>query len=207
MRLLLISCLFVFSSLYAKDSLQVHFSSWPAHADIYIGSRPTSFSKKASFSTPATIKLAQDTPSVTITLFKANYADTTLDVKIIPNINNEAFLFVLLSEELNEKKLNIQKRELAARTRRTYGQKLLWCTIPAAVATIVNGFILQHHINEANATSKKVDRILIRQTDEFKSLKNDSRHHTHLAENFKNGTLFSAGATALFLVVGFTLSF
>lgn len=207
MRLFFLFSLFLLTSIYAKDSVQVHFSSWPAHADIYMGPRPASFSKKASTSTPTTIRLPQDSSFVTITLFKPNYTDTTLEVKVVPNLNNEAFLFVLLSEESNENKLNTQKRDIAARARRSYGQKILWCAIPATLATIVNGIVLQYHINEANAISKKIDRTLIRQTGDFNSLKNDFRHHTHLAENFKRGTFISAGATALFLVVGFTLSF
>lgn len=198
----------LFSSLlFAEDSIQFQLSSFPPHADIYLGSPPNSFSQKAPFSTPATIRLPVDSTQVLVTLFKKDYSDTTIDIKLIPNERGEAFLTIMLKQELNESILEQQKKDLFRRAKREYGHMILLGTIPASVATIINALIMQYHISEAEARSTEIDKNLIRQNEHFKSLKDDFHHHRHHAQNFKRGTLISAVATSLFLIVGCTLSF
>ncbi len=75
------------------------------------------------------------------------------------------------------------------------------------MATIINALILQYHIRQAEEISQEIEETIIRQNDHFNPLKDEFRHHKHHAENFKRGTVISAAATSLFLIVGCTLSF
>ena len=207
MKKVLLIFLFFSASLFAEDSIQFQLSSFPPHADIYLGSRPSSFVQRPLYSTPATIRLPLDSTQVLVTLFKKDYADTTIDIKLSPNEKGEAFITIMLKQELNEKILEQQKKDLFRRAKKDYGKKVLLGTIPASVATIINVLILQYHIRQAEEISQEIEETIIRQNDHFNSLKDEFRHHKHHAENFKRGTVISAAATSLFLIVGCTLSF
>lgn len=206
MKKILIFCLLLLTSLFAEESIQLHLSSWPLNADVYIDARPNSFSQNPKYETPVTISLPQDSSQVLITLFKKDYADSSINVKLIPN-KQDVFLNVMLKQEYNEKVLQQQKEDLQKRAKKNYGKLSFLAAIPASVATIVNAVILQYHIQKAEDLSDEIDKTLIRQNNHFKSLKDDFQHHTHHATNFKRGTLISAGVTSLFLIIGCTLSF
>ena len=72
------------SSLYAaEDSTRtLTVSTWPSHADLYLGGRPSSFTKDADFETPARIDVPADSSTLRVTLFKPDYTDTTIDIHL-----------------------------------------------------------------------------------------------------------------------------
>ncbi len=208
MKKLLFLCILIFcAQLFAKDSIQFHLASFPSHADVYIGERPSSFVSKASYETPTKILLEPHSSSIFITLFKENYRDTTIQVHIKANENNEAFLMVMLQSETNETQLAKQSKILNKRKKKKWAKRLFWATVPASILSISQFFIFNYHTHQVEQYSEKIDRTLIRNHPDFKGYVKKTKHHTHHAKNFRTATLLSSGGTLLLLGAGITFSF
>ena len=198
--------LLVSSLCAAEDSSRtLTVSTWPSHADLYLGGRPSSFTEGADFETPARIEVPADSSTLRITLFKPDYTDTTLDIHLKNQGDN--YITLMLQPETDLMELDKQQSILNKREKFSAGKKFL---IASAVPFMVSGilaFFADREFNEAENYGDRIQNSAIRSGDNFDKLVDREASHRKSGKDLRKYAAVSLGAGALLLVTGVVLSF
>ncbi len=198
--------LLVSSLCAAEDSSRtLTVSTWPSHADLYLGRRPSSFTEVADFETPARIEVPADSSTLRITLFKPDYTDTTLDIHLKNQGDN--YITLMLQPETDLMELDKQQSILSKREKFSAGKKFF---IASAVPFMVSGilaFFADREFNEAENYGDRIQNSAIRSGDNFDKLVDREASHRKSGKDLRKYAAVSLGTGALLLVTGVVLSF
>jgi hypothetical protein len=204
-------CLLFFISTIVEGSPAVDstytllISTWPSHAEIYVGERPSDFVNPAPSTTPLKLKLPLDSTLVRITLYKPDYADTTLDVQV--KSPRDSYLMFMLQPETDASILEKQQEILDARNRHQWGRKIIWgSTLPFALSGIF-ALIAQHQFNDAETYADRIENSTIKTGNHFDELVENHTDKKKLGKDFRTYALTSLCIGSAFLVTGLILSF
>lgn len=195
MKRFVLICLLLQVFAAADESRSLRLSTWPSHAEIYVGSRPESFAKKSSMTTPEEIPLSEGDTSLRVTFFKPGYSDTTIDIKI--SLPGKNFLWVELSEESDLDRLDWQNEILEERERKRWGKRFFFSGIlPFALSGAFAG-IAEWNFQSAENDKRFLEKSLIRSGDNFQSRKEDFHDKRERGEHFRTAAFVSLGIGAL----------
>lgn len=200
-------CFFILSvsNLFAEEfqdsTFNLHVSSFPTHAELYIGERPSSFEIPGSLKTPVTLQIPSDSLWIRLTLFKTEFSDTTLDVSFKQKKGNQ-YLMIMLSPETNPFLLEKQQDILKKRNQREWGKNLIrTSSIPLIVSGIFAGFSA-YYFNQTEQKAKRINNTWIRESSSFEKLVQNHRDDQKKGKSFRNASAVSLGISALLFSTG-----
>lgn len=195
-----------FSGVYASDSTYTLLvSTWPSHAELYVGERPSNFETEAPFTTPAKLQLPLDSTTVRITLFKPDHVDTTIDIQV--KSPRDSYVMLMLQPELDASVIEQQQRLLSKRNRNLWGKRIAWgSSIPLAISGIF-AIIAEYQFNAAENYAKRIDNSTIRSGDNFDQMVQKYTDKKKSGKDFRNYAFASLCVGSTLLLTGLILSF
>ncbi len=200
--------LFIFavwvSAVFGNDSdstFRLHLSSFPSHAEVFLGKRPASFARKSTIQTPVTLEIPKDSLLFRLTLFKMEFADTTLDVKF-KHREGDQYLMIMLSPEESESKLERQQEILDQRRYREWGKNLTKVSGVPLLASFVFAGFSAYHFEQTKKKAEQINNTRIRENDSFKTLTNDFHDEKKKGKDFRNYAAVSLGISLLLFSAG-----
>ncbi len=174
----------------------LRISTWPSGAELYLGSRPGSFARKAPFKSPQEIRLEDADTVVRVTLFKPGYSDTTLDIRIADS--PQSFAWIEL-KEADLDKIEFQEKILDRRKNRQVG-KILFASslVPLALAGTFAA-LAEVHFQDAEKARKKIEKSVIREGDEYRAFERKFSDAKERGKDFRKAATVSLGFSALLL--------
>ena len=157
----------------------LHISTNPSHADVYINT-----AKPSHASSPA---------------------DTAIQVTL--SQKDTSFLIVALRPNLDESVTEKQYGELAHRSRRKVGHRLLIASIVPFVASGIAAAVSYYNIERANSKKDDIDDALFYDGDAYKQSFDDFKNYRDNARKAKNVMNFGLILGGIVFTTGVILSF
>lgn len=195
-----------------KDSATVktaqkylHVLTNPFTADIYVNDNKPDFASNPDYVSPAFIKVPGSTPTVQITLFQRDYADTTINVTL--SQKDTSYLIVALRQSSDPDLTEMQDKELAHRSRRNLGHHLLIASSVPFIASAISAYVTHKYIESANDEKTHVQNSLIRSGDKYEQHVKNYRNDRDNARTAKKVGAVTLGTGLALMTVGIILSF
>ncbi|MDR1759573.1 MAG: hypothetical protein LBR60_03495 [Fibrobacter sp.] len=204
MKKMLFICAVWVSTVFGNDTdstFRLHLSSFPSHAEVFLGERPASFARQSTLQTPVTLEIPRDSLLFRLTLFKMEFADTTLDVKF-KRREGDQYLMIMLSPETSESKLERQQKILDQRRHREWGKNLTKVSAVPLLASLVFAGFSAYHFDQAEQKAKQINRTWIRENNSFNQLTNEFHGEKKKGKDFRNYAAVSLGLSLLLFSAG-----
>lgn len=201
------------SPLFAQNSTSVaepvtkylHISTNPSYADAYVNNTAPNHAKEPDYKLPGFIPVPAGEPNIIVSLFRPEYADTTINVTL--SKKDTSFLIVSLRPTHDEKITDRQYGELAHRSRKKVGHNLLIASIAPFVVSGVAAAVSYYNIERANDKKDDIDKALIRDSEYYQKTYDkfsDYRDNARKAKKLMNMSLILGG---IVFSTGIILSF
>lgn len=204
MKNLLAVLVLLAAALHANEERLLHVSAWPPNSEVYVGEEQPDYSNEPDYVTPASVKVPRADSSVRITLFKQNFNDTTIEVKL-PKLD-EAHLMVIMNEETDPEIVARQERALARRTHKKIGAAMMLASIVPFGVAAVTAVKNELANSDAEDLKKELSKHKI-ESEETSRLKEKLGDRRKAARTYRNATFGCLGAGAAILGVGFYIWF
>ena len=211
--LCLFSIVLSFTSVLAQDSTRVsavqpkylHISTNPSYADAYINNTQPNHSKEPDYKLPNFIEVPAGESSILVTLFRPEYADTSINVQLSPK--DTSFIIVALRPNYDELTTEQQYDEIAHRERRKIGHKLLFTSIVPFVLSGVSALVSNYYIDRANTKKDEIKNTLIKDDESYQSNLDKFNDYRDTAKSTRHLAQFGLVLGGLVFTTGVILSF
>lgn len=203
--LFIILVLTAFSASHAQKILRV--STIPNQADIYVGTTTPDHADKPDYKSTAFIDASEQGANgeILLHIFRQEFNDTT--IKVTLSQKDTSYLVVSLRPTYDSALLEEQERILGKRSRRSFGHKLMFASIVPFVISGAASLVTLYQINQANDAKRDIEKTLIVNSDEYQKSLDNFDESRNKAKTAKYTTFTSLAIGAVFLSVGFVLSF
>jgi len=177
--------------------------TYPDKAEIYLNDSIGAYNFPTVFSH---VQFTDVLPGLyPLTIFKAGYRDTTIEVQIHPLEPNkiEAFLIPLR----DAKEISRQQEFLKLRKRHFIGEVVLWSSIGPAVLSGVFYYLAKNAEEKARSTKEELQYPGVRTGENFLRLQAENRDYYETGKHYRNLSLISAGLASIGATVGVLLYF
>lgn len=188
-----------------KNQKYLHILTNPFTTDIYVNDSKPDIASNPDYVSPAFIKVPGSTPTVQISLFQREYADTTINVTLSPK--DTSYLIVALRQHNDPEITASQDKKLTHRSRRNFGHKLLIGSCVPFIASAVSAYITQKYIESAEDEKKHVQNSLIRSGERYEQHVKDYRDDRSNARTAKKVGAITLGTGLTLMTIGIILSF
>lgn len=202
----LLLCLFLAGNIWAEDRYKyLHVSTNPSYADAYTNSVRKHFDSNPDYKLPGYIKVPAEEPTVLLTVFKAGFKDTTINVTL--SEADTSYLIVALTPTFDEDYLSFQQAALSHRSRKNVGHNLMIASAVPLLASGIAAIVTSYDIDKAREKRDLAEKSVIREGDEYNL--NLERYDTYRdkAKTARNTTFATFIAGASLLTLGIILSF
>ena len=183
----------------------LHISTNPSHADVYINTAKPSHASSPDYTLPGFIPVPAGESSILVSIFRPEYADTAIQVTL--SQKDTSFLIVALRPNLDESVTEKQYGELAHRSRRKVGHRLLIASIVPFVASGIAAAVSYYNIERANSKKDDIDDALFYDGDAYKQSFDDFKNCRDNARKAKNVMNFGLILGGIVVTTGVILSF
>ena len=183
----------------------LHISTNPSHADVYINTAKPSHASSPDYTLPGFIPVPAGESSILVSIFRPEYADTAIQVTL--SQKDTSFLIVALRPNLDESVTEKQYGELAHRSRRKVGHRLLIASIVPFVASGIAAAVSYYNIERANSKKDDIDDALFYDGNAYKQSFDDFKNYRDNARKAKNVMNFGLILGGIVFTTGVILSF
>lgn len=183
----------------------LHISTNPSYADVYINNTKPKHSSTPDYELPGFIEVPAGQPDVVITIFRPEYADTSINVHL--SAKDTSFLIVSLRPHYDDKISNKQYSEVSHRHRKQIGHKLLWGSIVPFMASGISALVSKYNIERANDTKKQLKNTLIHNENQYQQSIDKFNDYRDNAKQAKNIATFGTVLGGIVFTTGLILSF
>ena len=189
----------------AARTKYLHISTNPSHADVYVNNTKPNHSKTPDYKLPGFIPVPAGEPNIIVSLFRPEYADTTINVTL--SQKDTSFLIVALRPTYDDKLTDKQYSEIAHRSRRKVGHRLLFTSIVPFIASGIAAGVAYYNIEQAKSKKDDIDKAIFRDSEQYQDAYDkfsDYRDNARQAKNVMNFGLILGG---IIFTTGVVLSF
>ena len=183
----------------------LHVLTNPFIVDIFVNEKSPDFASWPDYKSPAFIKIPRNDSTVQLTFFQREYADTTINVSLSPK--DTSYLIVSLRQHKNPDFTQIQDKELAHRSRRTFGRNLIITSGVPLIASAVLAYVTHKYIESAENERAHVENSVIRPGDNYERHVSNYQDDRDNARTSKKIAAISLGTGLTLLTLGIILSF
>lgn len=216
MKQILATLLLMVASLFAEGSVSdtattqrfLHLSTIPSKADIYINNLHPNFATSPEYTSPEFIPINESDlsdGSILISLFKQDFADTTIKVNL--SAKDTSYLIVSLRTSYDEDYIEMQKDLVAKRSRKNLGTRLLFSSILPFSISAISGIVSVYQIGQANDAKDIVNKTTISGGKKFNQAQRDFKEHRDKAESAQKITAVGLVAGGVLAAVGLVFQF
>ena len=201
--LLLILALNVFCQ-PASTFRKLHITTWPPQAEVF-ADRPTEPGFQPAPLTPHTLLVHPDSGWVRLHFFKYGFSDTIIDVRV-PS-RPDSYLMVPLRTNTDPIVLQNQESFLGARTRHSWGRRLLFSSI---IPVLISGAYALHanmNYNEAQEYASICQNSVLTQGVPYRDALDKYHQSVDRGDRSLQKAKWSLGMGAALLLTGFILTF
>lgn len=183
----------------------LHISTIPGNADVYVGKTLPDYGNKPDYKSPTFIPIEPGEDQVLIALFKPEFEDTLIQVKL--SAKDTSYLIVSLRQTFDVDQINDQQKLISKRSKRSLGKGLMIASlIPFAVAAGSSALTL-YEIHEAEEAKKFLKKSSIASGNRYRQAEKDFSNRTESAKDFQKATLGTLVGGTILLTTGFILTF
>lgn len=180
-------------------------STNPLDADAFINNTKPDFASTPDYSLPGLIKVPRNEDHILVTLFRPEYADTTIDIQL--SSKDTSYLNVALRQTYDLQETQKQNKIVAHRIRRQIGHRLmLVSTIPLAAGGLAT-LIANHEIELSKKNKEHIENSLIRNGSNYQNEIGEFNDHKSNAKTAKRTMAAGLVAGGIVLTTGIILSF
>ena len=189
----------------AARTKYLHISTNPSHADVYVNNVKPNHSKTPDYKLPGFIPVPAGEPNIIVSLFRPEYADTTINVTL--SQKDTSFLIVALRPTYDAEKTEKQYSEVAHRSRRKIGHKLLFTSIVPFVVSGIAASVAYYNIDRANSKKDDIEKAIFSDSEQYRDANDKFKDYRDNARNAKNVMNFGLILGGVIFTTGVVLSF
>lgn len=177
----------------------------PLDADAFINTSNPDFASNPDYTLPDIIEVPGNEDHIIVTLFRPEYADTTIDIRL--STKDTSYLNVSLRQTYDIQETQKQNKIVAHRIRRQIGHRLmLVSTIPLAAGGVA-ALIAKHEIDLSKGNKKYIENSRIQNGDSYQNEIDEFSDHKSNAKTAKKAMFAGLIAGGIILTTGIILSF
>lgn len=187
------------------SSKYLHISTNPSGGDVYLGEIHPDFADQPDYILPAFIEVPAGESQVLVTLFRPDFKDTTINVRL--SEKDTSYLRVAYTPIDDGNLLEEREGFLAHRSRRSLGHRLIIASAAPLIASGISALIANYEIDRANDKKKSIENSFIQNKEQIANKVKDYNHYRDNAKTARTATFSTLIAGGIILSAGIILSF